>query len=56
MSKPVAPCKTCEKREVGCHAKCEDYGEYVEKRSAWVRLVNANKDKDKRIKIGKWYK
>lgn len=21
----IAPCKECPKRQVGCHAKCEDY-------------------------------
>lgn len=23
--KPKAPCKDCEKREPGCHGKCEEY-------------------------------
>ena len=22
------PCKDCAKREVGCHAKCEEYAKY----------------------------
>jgi len=56
MSKPVAPCKTCEKREVGCHANCEGYKEYLAKRDAWVQLVVKNKNKDKEVKIGKWYR
>lgn len=25
MSKPLAPCKDCPDREVGCHSKCERY-------------------------------
>lgn len=24
----TAPCKGCEKRQVGCHATCEDYLEF----------------------------
>ena len=23
-----APCKDCEKRELGCHGRCEEYAEY----------------------------
>lgn len=23
-----APCKNCEKREIGCHSDCEEYNEY----------------------------
>ena len=22
------PCKGCERREIGCHAKCKDYAEF----------------------------
>ena len=25
------PCRRCEKREVGCHGKCEDYKEWKAK-------------------------
>ena len=24
----MCPCKECEERKVGCHAKCEDYKEW----------------------------
>lgn len=24
----LAPCRDCEKRCVGCHSDCEEYGEY----------------------------
>lgn len=26
----TAPCKDCERREVGCHAKCKEYLDYHE--------------------------
>lgn len=25
MAEPLSPCKNCEKRQVGCHSKCEDF-------------------------------
>ena len=25
MSKPVSPCKDCERRQLGCHSTCADY-------------------------------
>lgn len=25
MTRLIAPCKGCDKREVGCHAACEEY-------------------------------
>lgn len=28
FSRQTCPCNNCERREVGCHAKCEDYAEY----------------------------
>ena len=28
MSKPNAPCKDCEFRQVGCHSTCELYKDY----------------------------
>lgn len=56
MSKPIAPCKTCKKREVGCHTRCEEYQEYLVKRSAWGQLVRKNKEASKEIKVGKWYR
>lgn len=28
--RPQAPCKDCEKRELGCHGKCAEYLEFKE--------------------------
>ena len=56
MNRPTAPCKTCEKRQVGCHTYCKDFKTYEETRKEWVALVNRNKDKSKEVKIGKWYR
>lgn len=28
MARPSSPCKGCENREAGCHAKCESYLSY----------------------------
>lgn len=33
-----APCKDCEKRELGCHARCEDYKEYRKQQDALIEL------------------
>lgn len=27
------PCKGCERREIGCHAKCVDYAEFKKERA-----------------------
>ena len=32
-----APCKQCEKRQIGCHKHCRDYQEYRETRNLIVR-------------------
>ena len=34
-----SPCKGCERRELGCHGKCEDYKAYREDRDR----MNANR-------------
>lgn len=28
MSKPIAPCKGCENRDMACHTTCEIYKDY----------------------------
>lgn len=28
MSRPIAPCKDCDFRELGCHSTCELYKDY----------------------------
>ena len=35
MPLPHAPCKDCERREIGCHGKCEEYNEFLRKRSEY---------------------
>lgn len=31
------PCRDCTKREIGCHAKCSDYGEWKKENEALRR-------------------
>ena len=49
--KPKTPCKDCERRELGCHANCQDYisftealreekGKYIE----WLRNISWKKE------------
>ena len=53
MKKPKAPCQTCEKREVGCHAYCEIFSEYEKARDEWHELVIKNKKEARAVRIGK---
>ena len=41
---PKPPCgPNCEKREVGCHGRCERWAEYSEKRSAYREERHMNR-------------
>ena len=31
------PCKDCQKREVGCHSKCQEYAQAIETRNALLQ-------------------
>ena len=31
MSKPIAPCRECKDRDIGCHGYCEKYLDFCEK-------------------------
>lgn len=35
MAKPSAPCHKCERREIGCHADCGEYGDYTRRLKKW---------------------
>ena len=39
MNKPATPCKDCTKRQVGCHAQCEDYKAYQDALEDYKRTV-----------------
>lgn len=39
-----APCKDCEKRELGCHSKCEKYKEYRKQHDALSELKRSKED------------
>ena len=39
------PCKDCQKRKIGCHAKCEEYLAYTK----WYREQNERVSKVKNI-------
>lgn len=45
----IAPCRDCKKREVGCHAKCEDYKSWKVLRDfviAGQRSIESNRGTD----------
>lgn len=38
-----SPCQECERREIGCHGRCEDYKAWKAKR----RKINDDREKDR---------
>lgn len=60
MKEPFAPCKNCEKRKLGCHAKCEAYLAYKEKHQIYADLVSGEKEKEitdiEKKRFDKWNK
>lgn len=46
MRKINSPCKSCEKRFVGCHATCKDYEDYRSVLTARFKLIQAEKRKN----------
>lgn len=49
MKEPLAPCKDCKDRYVGCHEKCKAYLDFKEAHEEWAKLVFQNKLEDTRI-------
>lgn len=47
MNKPVAPCKDCKNRYLGCHSECKGYIQFLEDKQEWDRMVRDEKDKAK---------
>lgn len=45
MIKPNSPCKSCEKRTIGCHSSCEDYKKYSELNDQYRILVQSERNK-----------
>lgn len=41
MKNPVAPCKECEKREVGCRNACKGWSEYEREKKAYMDAYHA---------------
>lgn len=37
LIKAVAPCKGCDRRELGCHSRCADYLAFREKRDEMLQ-------------------
>lgn len=37
-----SPCQECERREIGCHGRCDDYKEWKAKR----RKINDDREKE----------
>lgn len=67
MTKLVAPCRGCEKREVGCHAICEGYLTYRklkdEQKAEMVKIAkqeqiqnDIERDRKKKIATGKFWR
>lgn len=46
MSKPIAPCKGCENRDITCHTTCEIYKDYE---YAKIRYYEERKENVKEI-------
>ena len=48
----VAPCRYCEKRELGCHGKCEEYQAFAKERDR----INQEKydDWESKRMVTKW--
>ena len=42
----TAPCKGCEKRELGCHGKCEAYKEFRKKYDEIIALKRSKEDSE----------
>lgn len=67
MGRLIAPCKGCDKREVGCHAVCEEYQTYrrlkdelnaeLKKKAMFEQEQNdIEKSRKKRIATGRFSK
>ncbi len=41
----IAPCKDCDRRNPGCHDKCEDYQEFHRKKMELRQKIKDAKDK-----------
>lgn len=46
MSKPVAPCKDCGGRYVGCHSECEKYLRFLKLNEEYKAVKYAEVEKD----------
>lgn len=49
MSKPVAPCKGCEKRRFRCHAMCIEYAAFCFDNEAYLAKVRDNREKNNAV-------
>jgi hypothetical protein len=57
MIKPIAPCKDCDDRYVGCHIDCEKYNDFVRKNEIYKAeklKINAGKNYSKKFKNKRW--
>lgn len=45
--KPASPCLKCERRTVGCHAGCEEYGKFRKALDEWNDQVNIERNRGK---------
>lgn len=57
MIKPIAPCKDCTDRYVGCHVDCEKYNDFVRKNEIYKAeklKINTGKSYNKKFKNKRW--
>ena len=48
FSRKISPCKDCQNRKVGCHARCEEY-------LAWrASLDSVIAEKDRQAEVSNW--
>ena len=43
MKRPVAPCKGCDDRELGCHSKCDRYKQFCKDQNKFMSLIAKEK-------------
>lgn len=54
MSKPLPPCKDCDRRTMTCHIVCNDYKQFMKDNDAFNALRSVEIEKSK--PVPSWFK
>lgn len=46
MKKPIAKCKDCHNRKVGCHSTCEEYKKFLQENEEWKKMIGSEKERE----------